>query len=439
MRLPFSSRVKRKPLPSSLTANPATASTIPDVLWTSLLALKESADAFPPLKTVGGVVALLEIAERAKHYKSDARAIALRTKEILDLIADAVPMPQRIPCQCLRVSSASLCPLLDEIRCRMETITLTGGVSRVMHLNRNERVLQNIKAQLDDAYRDFLAASALRLEVQHGHLTIQQTQLAAQQVRTHTDVGKASTATQRSVRRHPAWIEIRAEERMWVFRLGSFVSGLESRVIASGLAGAPRVEQQPTIPISSPAAHVAAARGMSVGCIRLHSPAIPPFSSLSLEPSPDALSFLFIRRARPPNGFTFDKQTRASVTGTYSPRRGGPGAGTRAQGPARCFPRHPGRSSGLVGVQQWYSSYCATATATQAETQAHASASGSSPQATGARRVHDIALALRMHPQHLALGGVAHVLVVGGARAALREGEQKLPALLLPVKPLKRG
>jgi hypothetical protein len=83
-------------------------------------ALKESADTFPPLKSaVSGVVALFEIAEvggclhlaatpkhadiatrtpqRAKHAKSDAHAIALRTKEILDVVADAVPDGSAIP------------------------------------------------------------------------------------------------------------------------------------------------------------------------------------------------------------------------------------------------------------------------------------------------------------------------------------------------------
>ncbi|KAJ7277563.1 hypothetical protein C8J57DRAFT_1504395 [Mycena rebaudengoi] len=54
---------------------PNRTSALPDVLWTSLHALKESADAFPPLKSVvGGVVVIWNIAERAKHSKTDARA-----------------------------------------------------------------------------------------------------------------------------------------------------------------------------------------------------------------------------------------------------------------------------------------------------------------------------------------------------------------------------
>lgn len=37
---------------------------LPDVLWTSILALNDSADAFPPLKSVvGGVVAIWQVAE----------------------------------------------------------------------------------------------------------------------------------------------------------------------------------------------------------------------------------------------------------------------------------------------------------------------------------------------------------------------------------------
>ncbi|KAJ7289143.1 hypothetical protein C8J57DRAFT_426932 [Mycena rebaudengoi] len=141
-------------------------STFSDILWTSLCALKDSADAFPPLKSaVGGVVALWEIAERAKHSKADARDIALRTQEIIDVIADAVPDGSKIPLAMLQ-SIERFTLMLEEIRVSMEVITLTGGVSRVVHLSENERTVQDIKVRLDEQYRDFLAASALRVEVQ---------------------------------------------------------------------------------------------------------------------------------------------------------------------------------------------------------------------------------------------------------------------------------
>ncbi|KAJ7814718.1 hypothetical protein B0H13DRAFT_1924639 [Mycena leptocephala] len=204
-RLRFPSRAKLKklcPLALKPTPKPRKDSTLSDVLRTSLLALKESSDAFPPLKSaVGGVVALWEIAERAKHSKSGARDIAFRTKELLDLVADAVPDPSAISPPMLR-SIEQFTVLLDEVRCRMDTVALTNGVSRVLNLTRNERTLQSIRAQLDDTYRDLVAASALRVEVQATQIAVQQTQLAvqqaqfsAQQAQTQLDVGKVAVVT----------------------------------------------------------------------------------------------------------------------------------------------------------------------------------------------------------------------------------------------------
>ncbi|KAJ7936015.1 hypothetical protein B0H13DRAFT_2304088 [Mycena leptocephala] len=156
-----------------------------------MLALKESADAFPPLKSaVGGVIVVWDIVERAKHSKADARAIALRTKEILDVIADVVPDGSAIPPPMLQ-SIGRFTLLLDDIKFQMEAIVLTGGVSRIVRLNSNERSLQGIKARLDDAYRDFLAASALRLEVHQCELGVR---LAVQHAQTNLTLGEA-TAT----------------------------------------------------------------------------------------------------------------------------------------------------------------------------------------------------------------------------------------------------
>ncbi|KAJ7480293.1 hypothetical protein B0H11DRAFT_1916033 [Mycena galericulata] len=140
-------------------------------------------------------------AHRAKHSKSDARGIALRTQEILNVVAEAVPDPSVIPASMLQ-SIERFTVLLDDIQRRMEAIALTGGVSRVMHLNRNEAALREINKRLDEAYRDFLAASALRLEVQQAELTarqaelaVKQTELALQQVGTHAEIGKVVRMT----------------------------------------------------------------------------------------------------------------------------------------------------------------------------------------------------------------------------------------------------
>ncbi|KAJ7206180.1 hypothetical protein C8J57DRAFT_1484882 [Mycena rebaudengoi] len=156
----------------------------PDVLWTSLHALKESADAFPPLKSVvGGVVAIWDIAEHAKRSRTEACDIALRTKKIVDLIADAVPDPSEIPPSMLlsidrfTLINSSSSSALDEIRCGMEAIELSGSLSCLVHLNRHDRTIQGIKTRLDAEYRDFLAASALRVEVQQAANTLIQAQM----------------------------------------------------------------------------------------------------------------------------------------------------------------------------------------------------------------------------------------------------------------------
>jgi hypothetical protein len=60
-RLRFRRKAKLKPPNQTSSRN---GNTFSDILWTSLCTLKESTDAFPPLKSaVSGVVALWEIAE----------------------------------------------------------------------------------------------------------------------------------------------------------------------------------------------------------------------------------------------------------------------------------------------------------------------------------------------------------------------------------------
>ncbi|KAJ7877830.1 hypothetical protein B0H13DRAFT_2668241 [Mycena leptocephala] len=156
-----------------------------DILFLTLLALKESADAFPPLKRVmSGVTALFVISERAKHCKSDARDIFLRTMTIIDVIADSIPDGSAIPPPLL-ISIERFTVLLDEIRGSMKVIALSSGVSRIVHLNRNERILQDIKTKLDEGYRDLVAASSLRVE----------TQPAVQQTQTLFNISTAQTST----------------------------------------------------------------------------------------------------------------------------------------------------------------------------------------------------------------------------------------------------
>ncbi|KAJ7234020.1 hypothetical protein B0H12DRAFT_1239169 [Mycena haematopus] len=94
MGFPFPSRAKLKRRAQRLSVFRAHS----DVIWTSFIALKESADAFPPLKgAVSAVIALRDVAERSKHARADARDIADRTQVILDVVAEAIPDPTAVP------------------------------------------------------------------------------------------------------------------------------------------------------------------------------------------------------------------------------------------------------------------------------------------------------------------------------------------------------
>ncbi|KAF7355811.1 hypothetical protein MVEN_00909300 [Mycena venus] len=191
-RLRFLPRAKLEPtsIPSNQTS--CSHSIFSDVMWNSLCALRDSADAFPPLKSVvGGVVALWEIAERAKNSKTDARDIALQARDILNVIADAVPDESDITLPMLK-SIERFTIALDEIRSSMAAIALTGGLSRFTHLRGNERMVQEIKARLDHEYRIFLAASALRAELQQKRIAAQQAQ---HQMRTQSDIKMVSAAS----------------------------------------------------------------------------------------------------------------------------------------------------------------------------------------------------------------------------------------------------
>ncbi|KAK7026294.1 hypothetical protein R3P38DRAFT_2358062, partial [Favolaschia claudopus] len=167
--------------PNFLTIRYHTSTIIPDTTFTLLQALSESADACPPLKSaVGCVKALWTLAKRTKHCKSDALDIARRSNEILTNIADAVPDASTISPPMLQ-SIERFTLLLDDVRSSMEDMAQTDRLSRLLHLNRNERAIKQIQARLDNAYRDFVAASTLRVEVKQTQLVLAHAEIVLSQ------------------------------------------------------------------------------------------------------------------------------------------------------------------------------------------------------------------------------------------------------------------
>lgn len=141
------------------------SATCSDVTQTSLVALKESADAFPPLKSAaGGVLAVWNLANRAKTSKKKAKATADRCDQILQVLADAVPDPFNITPE-MQENIHKFTILLQEICYAMQRLQRQTRISMFLHLNRNEDKLDGFRQRLDEAYQNFAVAAALRSEV----------------------------------------------------------------------------------------------------------------------------------------------------------------------------------------------------------------------------------------------------------------------------------
>ncbi|KAJ7148096.1 hypothetical protein C8R43DRAFT_1129251 [Mycena crocata] len=139
-----------------------------DLLWTSLTALRTSADAFPPLKgVVGAVTSIMEISQRVTHSRRDAQQLAHRTVQTLELLADvisdAISDPSTIP-EPMLASIARFQGTLDEIAAAMAFLVAHGPMWRLRHLNRTEGELKDFNRRLDDASRKFIMVSTLRIE-----------------------------------------------------------------------------------------------------------------------------------------------------------------------------------------------------------------------------------------------------------------------------------
>ncbi|KAJ6577719.1 hypothetical protein B0H19DRAFT_567922 [Mycena capillaripes] len=137
-----------------------------DITLTSLTALRESADGFPPLKSaVCGVLALWNIAERVKTSKERAQALSRRAYEVLEVLTDAVPDPANIH-PSLLVSVQRFDDVLREARDAMVPLTKRRFMSSVLSLNRDEATLEVFNRRLDESFQTFTIAGLTRVETQ---------------------------------------------------------------------------------------------------------------------------------------------------------------------------------------------------------------------------------------------------------------------------------
>ncbi|KAJ7878734.1 hypothetical protein B0H14DRAFT_2710702 [Mycena olivaceomarginata] len=134
-----------------------------DIALTSLTALLESADAFPPLKSaVGGVLALWSTVERVKTSKEKAKALSRRAYEVLEALTDAVPDP-------LNISSSMLMSIQRFDNVLIEACNAMAPLTkrrRLLSLNRDEATLELFNRRLDESFQTFTIAGLTRVETQ---------------------------------------------------------------------------------------------------------------------------------------------------------------------------------------------------------------------------------------------------------------------------------
>jgi len=143
----------------------STTSTLQNATLITLTALKESSDAFPPLKsTVGGVVHIWELCRKVKSNQAECLALWSRVMEILNMIADAVPDGTRIPPDLL-VRIENFTCVLDDIQTFMESLRHRKYLNRLLRHKEDEGRLNDLNRQLDDAFRSFSLISSMKIEM----------------------------------------------------------------------------------------------------------------------------------------------------------------------------------------------------------------------------------------------------------------------------------
>ncbi|GLB40765.1 hypothetical protein LshimejAT787_0806360 [Lyophyllum shimeji] len=142
------------------------SATSADVTKTFVTALRDSADAFPPLKSLAaGVLAVWQTAERARSSKLRAKALAERSCRLLGIVADAVKDPNDVPPE-MNVVLGNFEILLEDIQRTLKPLQKQNLLKSLPRLNRDQDELDDLNRRLDEAYQSFMISSALMTQLQ---------------------------------------------------------------------------------------------------------------------------------------------------------------------------------------------------------------------------------------------------------------------------------
>ncbi|KAJ7575399.1 hypothetical protein C8J56DRAFT_1063640 [Mycena floridula] len=193
-------RLKKRRKPPALSSTGGIRDAVCDIAQTSLIALKESSDAFPPLKSlVGGVLVLWETAQRLERNKSDIDGLARRCVEILEVLADAIPDPTNIAPEILTRILHFECLIHEITTWTKERAKSKEWIPRLLSLNRNEDRLSDFRRRLDEACQSFMLGSALRLEIKVDATVAKADCLEQSLSSVHSSVLKTNTLLQLSI------------------------------------------------------------------------------------------------------------------------------------------------------------------------------------------------------------------------------------------------
>ncbi|KAG6884241.1 hypothetical protein C0992_006673 [Termitomyces sp. T32_za158] len=141
-----------------------------DITKTTLVVLGNAAEPLPPLKAAcNGILAILEIAERMKGCKKDARDLLTHCSYIRHMIADSVEDPEAMS-PVIKASTAKIENLLGDIEEHLNVIKKRGWIRRLTHLNRQEGSVNGFKQRLEEVLKDISMAATLQsLSMQDVH------------------------------------------------------------------------------------------------------------------------------------------------------------------------------------------------------------------------------------------------------------------------------
>ncbi|KAF8491421.1 hypothetical protein JB92DRAFT_2835613 [Gautieria morchelliformis] len=136
---------------------------------TTLRALRDSADAFPPLKSAtGGVLHLMELCDTVKANREECLALARRAEEILYRINDVVPDPTKIPPSLLdRISdfARSMEPIQEYMEALNGDRRFKNRLKRYIRHREDQDKISGLNQNLDRAFHAFQMTSLITLQM----------------------------------------------------------------------------------------------------------------------------------------------------------------------------------------------------------------------------------------------------------------------------------